>query len=111
MSSNEIKAVLTIVDRGKGDAVIEFLREHNVFFSTAFLGRGTAASAWAELWTGESKKDIVISVVPKDRVEEIMKSIVEHFQIHKAGHGIAFSVDIGSISGKRALDYCLFQKE
>ncbi len=110
MEKDEIKLLISVVERGKGDGLIQLLREKKIFFSTAFLGRGTAPSAWAELWTGESKKEVVLSVVSASRVEETMKSIVEKFSMHKAGHGIVFSVDIGSIVGKRALDYSLSRR-
>jgi nitrogen regulatory protein PII len=106
--SNEIKLVITIVDRGKGDHVADFLRERNVFFNTVLLGRGTAASHLADLLgTGDCKKDVVVSVVPHDRVTEILKDVTQQFHIYKPGHGVAFVIDITSISSRRALDYSL----
>jgi len=103
---NEIRLVITIVDRGKGDHVVDFLRERKVFFNTVLMGRGTAVSPLADLLgTGDSKKDIVITVVAKSKVAETLKDIAEHFNIYKSGHGVAFSIDITSISSRRALNY------
>jgi hypothetical protein len=100
--------MIVIVDRGKGDAIVRYLREQNVMCNFILPGHGTASQQWLNLLgMGEIKKDVVISVLDKNRIGGIFEGLGEHFGIRGAGHGVAFTVAINSIGGKRLLNYCL----
>jgi hypothetical protein len=104
----KIKMVLAIVPRGVGESMVEFLRERLIFFNLLLLGKGTAASEWADfLALGDSKKDILITAVSAHRSPQILREMDEEFELSKPGRGIAFSVDISSVGGRRILDYWL----
>lgn len=109
MSENSvIKIMMVIVDRDKGESIVDFLRERNIFFNLILLGKGTASSQWADfMGLGDSKKDIVISAVEAERVNEVLKELDEEFKLHQAGRGVAFTVKIDSVGSKRFLNYCL----
>jgi len=103
-----IKCMLVIVDRGKGDPIVKYLRDQNVMCSFILPGHGTASGQWVNLLgIGDIKKDVVISVLDKTRVGVIFEGLGERFGIRSAGHGVAFTVAINSIGGKRLLNYCL----
>lgn len=107
-----IRLLVVIVERGKGDGIIEFLRDQNILFNVVLLGHGTASKQWQNvLGIGDSKKDIVLSVLAKDRVEDAFNILKEEFNLKEPGHGIAFTVNINSISSKRVLNFCLGKVE
>ena len=109
MSDNSvIKCMIIIADRGKGDAIVKYLREQNVMCSFILPGHGTASGQWINLLgMGDIKKDVIINVLDKTRVSEIFEGLGNRFDMRGAGHGIAFTVGINSIGGKRLLNYCL----
>lgn len=109
MSDNSlIKCMLTIADRGKGDAIVKYLRDQNVMCSFILPGHGTASGQWINLLgMGDIKKDVIITVLDKSRVAEIFEGLGERFDMRDPGHGIAFTVDINSIGGRRLLNYCM----
>ena len=42
--SIELKTLIAIVPRGKGDEIVDYLRERRIFFNTVLLGKGTNTS-------------------------------------------------------------------
>lgn len=107
-----IKCMITIVNRGKGDDIVEYLKKNNVLTSFIMPGHGTAAANWQNLLgLGDTKKDIVITLLDKTHVNEIMEGLGDSFGIRGAGHGVAFTIDVGSIGGRRLLNYCLGKVE
>lgn len=110
--NSPIICMITIVDRGKGDNIIEYLREKNAMCSFLLPGHGTASAQWLNLLgAGDIKKDVIVTVLGKDKVSEVFEGLGENFGIKKSGHGIAFTLNINSIGGKRLLNYCLGKVE
>ena len=64
-----IEILFTVVTGGKGDAVVESLRECGVTYNLTAVGYGASAHRLIDfLGFNDLEKDIVISVVTKDRV-------------------------------------------
>ncbi len=95
--------LITIVDRGKGQNVVDLLKKDMVLFHRIALGRGTAKSEILDmLGIGETPKDIVLSVVARSQARHAMHRLRNTLQFDNPGHGIAFTVPIGSIGGAHA---------
>ena len=106
MNINEIKMLIAIVPRGKGDEVIAFLRDKNIFLNAILLGKGTDTSRQLDfMGVGDSKKDIVLSAMYAERIAEVMQELASKFKLEEAGRGVAFAIKINSLSGKRLLRY------
>lgn len=106
-----VKCMITIVDRGKGESITKYLRDKRVMCSFILPGHGTASVQWQNLLgLGEIKKDVIITLLDKDRIAEIFQGL-ESFGIRGSGKGIAFVVGINSIGGKRLLNYYLGRAE
>ena len=57
-----MRVILTIVERGRGAAMIRLYTKHQVFLHCQFPGRGTATSEIMDiLGLGSSEKDVVVS--------------------------------------------------
>jgi len=105
-SKSKIKMLLAIMPRGKGEDVTDFLRDRNILFNLIILGKGTDTSGLSDLLgLGDSKKDIVFSVIEGGRVEEILEELAIEFNLKEKGHGVAFTVNINSVSCQRILNY------
>lgn len=100
-----IKLMITIVDRGRGERVTDLLREVEIPYHMILLGRGTANSdLLSYLGLDEIEKDVVFSVVYSDRVVQAMDLLRERLEFDRPGHGIAFTIPIGSVGGIRTYE-------
>lgn len=102
----KIKLLITIVDRGKGAKIIDLCGKEYSTYHLSFMGRGTANSDLLDyLGIGETKKDIIFSVVLEDRLPRVMQMIDREMKLGKAGGGIAFTVPIASVGGPMTLQF------
>lgn len=101
-----LRMLIAIVPRGKGDEVASFLRARDIFFNTILLGKGTDTSRNLDfMGIGDAKKDIVISAMEASRISPIMQELAYKFRLNEAGRGVAFALNINSLSGRRLLRY------
>lgn len=104
--AKRIKLLITIVDRGLGDDVVEILRESGVTFNMISPGYGGAGSKWLDyLGLTDSEKDLVLSVVTEDKSPLVLNKILYKLDLDTPGHGIAFTIPITGVSGPLALRY------
>jgi len=100
----KMKLLFSIVDRGVGDKIVDTCKKHGVYFNIICLGRGTANTEILNfLGIGETDKDIVLSSVVEDKIDEILKVLVDEMEFNKPGKGIAFTIPIGSVGGSATL--------
>ncbi|MBE6893483.1 MAG: hypothetical protein E7482_05670 [Ruminococcaceae bacterium] len=105
-STQRIDLVFTIVSRGKGETVLDVLRENKILQNTVCHGRGTAPSSILEmLGLGATEKDIVLSFVKNEKSEEIIRKISEKLVFSKPGNGISFTVPLQSVAGIAAFKF------
>jgi hypothetical protein len=101
-----VEILFTIMDSGKGDEVVKSLRECGVTYNLISMGYGASGHDLADfLGFSDSEKDIVISVVTKDRVRDILNMLIYKFDMDKPDRGIAFTIPISGVSGPLALRY------
>lgn len=109
-----IKLLVSIVNRGKGKKIEELFLEIGITYQLICLGHGTANSELLDyLGLGETDKDIVLSVVPKDQVQTALDIIKQKMHFEKPGNGIAFTIQINSVGGPKTLQFLsgLLRKE
>lgn len=94
-----IKALVTIIDRGGGEQVAKLLSRSCRCMHVLSLGKGTAGSEIMDyLGLDEPEKDIVISLVPEDSADYLLRLLRDHFSFAAPGKGIAFLLPVTSIS-------------
>ena len=92
--------VFTIVSRGKGEYVVDVLREHGIFQNTICHGHGTAPSKILEKFgLGATEKDVVLTFVRHERSHDILELISRKLDFEKPGNGITFTVPLQSVAG------------
>lgn len=103
-----LKLLFVIVNKYQGDYFLDLLiKEYGV--SAAFMcnGHGTATrDIYNYLNISENKKDVVISLVNEDKINDVLNSIQERFNVSKNAKGIAFTIKLDSIIG--VLSYRFF---
>ena len=99
-STQRMDLVITIVSRGKGEAVLDVFRKNRILQNVICHGHGTAPSSILEmLGLGATDKDIVLSFVKTENSRKILSEISGKLEFAKPGHGIAFTVPLESIAG------------
>ena len=105
-SSERLDVIFTIVPKGKGDQVIDLLRDNDVMVNMTCLGRGTAPSSILEmLGIGATDKDVVLSFVKNEISTSLLRRIAKKLDFSKPGNGISFTVPLQSVAGIMAFKF------
>lgn len=104
MSENQIKKfqlIVSIVNKGECGTVIDSSLNAGAEGGTILSGRGSGIHEKAKLFSFniEPEKDIVLTLVPADRVEQVLEAIVSATKLNEPGHGIAFVLDVEKTTG------------
>jgi nitrogen regulatory protein PII len=97
----EFQLIVTIVNKGHCGAVIDSSLEAGAEGGTIITGRGSGIHEKAKLFsfTIEPEKDIVLTLVPSDRTEQVLEAIVKASKLNEPGNGIAFVIDVEKTTG------------
>ncbi len=99
MGQFPVKWLVTIVDRGKGEAAVETLNQIHKSIHMISLGKGTASSEVMDyLGLDEPEKDIVMSLIPQSLEKRFLWALGERLSLSAPGKGIAFTLSLDSIS-------------
>ena len=99
MRACPVKALVTIVDRGRGANLGAFLNKKYAQISFVLMGRGTASSDILDmLGIGSSDKDIVLTLADAQALPELMNELSGRRLIRFSSRGIAFTIPISAIS-------------
>ncbi len=108
MSPKGLRLIITIVDRKKGKQVIKLYEKLGCVNHQTFLGSGTAPKEIFDfLGFGIIEKDVVLSVADEMVVPFMFDALDQELGFNRPGKGIACSIPIVAVGGKRALDAIL----
>lgn len=97
--------IVTIVDKGYNDQVMEAARAAGAGGGTVVRAKGTGADMAKFFGVSISEeKEMVYIVASKDKRDDIMKAIMEKAGGNTESHGIVFSLPVDSVLGIRALE-------
>lgn len=97
----EFDLIVTIVRMGFSEKIIEASRQAGAEGGTIIVGRGTGVHEKKKLLgiPVEPEKEIIFSVVPGDRTQQILEAIVRAGELDKPGAGIAFVLELKQVAG------------
>ena len=102
----KIMLLVVIVDSQKDETVCELLKKldcRGIFSSHAM---GTARSEMLTmLGLGQTEKSVIFSTIQADKERKIISKLNKKMHLSQPGNGIAFTTDINSVSGMKALAY------
>lgn len=98
--------IFTIVERGKGEAIIQATHEAGAEGATLFFGRGTGIHEHRKILgiPIEPEKEIVITLIEKEKTDAILEAIVREGKLNEPGRGRAFVVSVEKIVGAPHLE-------
>ena len=97
----EYELIITIVNTGFTDSVIEATRSCGATGGTILNGRGTAPKEAEEFFnlTISNDKEIVLTVVPKEIKDKCLKALYDKIGLASEGQGLSFSLPIEDAVG------------
>lgn len=97
----DVKCIVTIVERGKADKIVDKAKLAGATGASVFYGRGTGDSEVKKFLNVhiESSKEMIIILSSKEKYKDIMNAIVEAGNLKKPGTGIIFSVPVTDLIG------------
>lgn len=93
--------IVTIVKKGWGDTVVNASKKAGAQGGTIIFGRGTGIHE-DQTFMGfiiEPEKEIVLTIVPLSKSEEVYKRIIDAVDLEKPGNGMGFIVPIDRVFG------------
>ena len=102
----ELYLMFTITDRSRLPRFIDLYQRHGLAVNLVTLGHGTAASETLNyLGLDRTEKAVCFAVVTDGVWSEIRGALRREMRIDVPGTGIAFTVPLSSIGGKRELAF------
>ena len=98
--------IVSIVNTGFSDAVMEAAKKAGARGGTVIHGRGTANKESEKFFgiTVQPEKELVLIVVPIEIKENVLHTLYKSVGLDTAGHGIAFSLPVDGAVGFTPLD-------
>lgn len=95
------EAVFTIVDRGLGHEVVDAANSAGARGATIINARGSGIHEDSKFFAMniEPEKEIVMTIIPKEMSDAVIKAIREKMKIDEPGKGIMFVMDVSKTSG------------
>ena len=101
-----VKLLVTIVNKGKGNFYYDQIESFGANMQLLVDGTGTGSAEINNMWADFNKdRDVILSFVPEDNANTILKMLDEKFETVRQGSGIAFSVPISSIIGVKTYQF------
>ncbi len=98
----EYDLIITIVNRGFSDYVIEASRDAGATGGTILYARGTNINEINDSFMGvliRPEKDVILTLVERKDKNKVMKSISESVNLSQNGKGICFSLCVSDVRG------------
>ena len=116
VSMGNLFLMTTIVDRKMAKKYSELYKENEQHVMFVTLGSGTAANEILDyLGLENTEKAVIFSMQEESAWEKIKKQLQQKLKIDAPGGGIAFTIPLSSIGGKKTLQFLLegqdYQKE
>lgn len=93
--------IVTIVNQGDSDKVVDASKKAGAEGGTILSGRGTGVHEKAKLFNIliEPEKEIVLTLISRDKTSDVLKTIEEDANLNKPGKGIAFVLEVEQTVG------------
>ena len=88
--------IVTIVNKGDAEKVVDASKDAGAEGGTIITGRGTGIHEKAKLFNIliEPEKEVVLTLIIKEKCEEVLRAIEHGARLDEPGRGIAFVLDV-----------------
>ena len=93
--------IVTIVNKGEAETVVEASKKAGAEGGTILFGRGTGIHEHAKLFgiTIEPEKEIILTLINRQKSGDVLNAIVNEAELNKPGKGIAFVLEVDKVAG------------
>jgi nitrogen regulatory protein P-II 1 len=100
-SLENLELIVTIIPKGQSDKIVSASKEAGAEGGTILYGRGTGIHEHKKLFgiAIEPEKEVVLTLVPENKTDDILAAIVEAGELDKPGTGIGFVLETRKIVG------------
>ena len=100
-NKKEYQLIITIVEQGKAEDVIECAKKGGAEGGTILTGRGAGIHDTSKILgiLIEPEKEVILTLIDKDKTDAVLEAIVNGMDLEKPGRGIAFVVDVPKVAG------------
>ncbi|MDR0425140.1 MAG: P-II family nitrogen regulator [Clostridiales Family XIII bacterium] len=100
-SNFEFSLILTIVNRGFADVVVDAAREAGARGGTVFYARGTGIHEVEKFFAVsiQPEKEVVMTLVRKEEVQKIIHGIVKAAGLNTEGRGLSIVLPVSEAVG------------
>lgn len=93
--------IVTIVPKGQAEKVVSASKKAGAEGGTVLYGRGTGIREHKKLFglSIEPEKEIILTLVPGTKTDQVLEAVVEAGQLDRPGTGIGFVLDARKIVG------------
>jgi nitrogen regulatory protein PII len=96
----EFLLLCAIVNFGTGSKVLKIAKKSGIWGGTIFLGTGTGKNpVLAAFDLNDIRKEIVVMVAEKPCGQAALEEIGREMHMHKANHGVVFSMPLAGVFG------------
>ncbi len=93
--------IFTIVERGRGEAIVKAASEAGAEGATLFFGRGCGIHECKKILgiPIEPEKEIVMTLIQKEKTDAVLEAIVKSGKLNEPGRGRAFVLNVDKMVG------------
>lgn len=93
--------IVSIVRKGWGGKVLDATIEAGAHGGTVLFGRGIGRNEQQKVFgiQIEPEKEIVLTLVPTDLKDKMLREVVRAAELTAPGHGLAFVVPVDAVAG------------
>ena len=103
---HDLCLLCAIVKRDHSEQMSAFFQAHDINTVTTLLCEGTAGKKLLDLLgLEETQKELYYVMTNRARARRLMTAMIHELGLEIPGHGVAFTVPLGSIGGASSLDY------
>lgn len=106
-----LSILITIVNRGQAQFFEETYQNLGATLSLDLFGHSQPPEEYKNLFGVDTKKDILMTFTRSEFVPSMLNAAKSRFEISKAAKGIAFVIEIDSISGVQGYKYIADQNK
>ncbi len=106
IDTKKLLLFITIVNRGQGNFVLKLFESEGANAQFVQYGEGTAQKEIRDiLGIEDNSKEVIISIISEDKIEDAKKELEAFFKIRKRNRGIGFSIPMTSLIGMKLYQF------
>jgi nitrogen regulatory protein PII len=98
MEPNSYKLIITVVNKGKAEKVLDVSHNAGAVGGTVLSGHGAAVRLLLGI-SVEPEKDIILIIIEDTKVQTVMDALVKELELNESHTGIAFVISLEQVVG------------